>query len=182
MKKFLALSCLLSFGLITGYDSVESHLRLANQQLKECFEGGNQAKSDCFKTWQSLTNSIFAEELQNKYPGLAFQMQNINNEFMQAVERRFNQYNDTITASQRDGQNLNRRNNLDKVRQEFYRGLDVALAERKQALSNMSSYIATYPVEPSAPAWPGFKEEPEVVIVEVEKPYFPLLAWLFGRR
>ena len=210
MKKFLVLVSLFSLQLAAKLDVVDLHLKRANQQLKECFHGGNRAKKDCFVQWQNLTNCIFAEQIVDN-PGHDAIYEQINHEYMQAVQRRFNQYNDTITANKRDGQRVARRDDLDLVRQEFYRGLDSALQERRNSLAeqqrqNCQHYYGQYgaqqqcphyqsqSVQPSAPpfsqmpqspasTWPNNRQDkPEIVFVEVEKPYFPLLAWLFSQK
>jgi len=210
MKKFLALSCLISFCLAAQHDSVSSSLRTATVQLKECFEAGNQPKQDCFTTWKSLTNSIFAQQIQDcKNWSNAAEVQHANCDFVQAVERWYEQFKARINPANKNYANQDRRTNLIQARQEFYRGLDLALHERKLALEKIYNNQKQSQVQsdadyarqlqcqelaragkhddaPSAPVWPSCQQphqpEREVIVVEVEKPVYPFLAWLFGRK
>lgn len=163
MKKILAISCLLTAFLMQG--DTDQSLRTAIQQLKECFEGGNNTKNACYKTWESLTNCIFAQEIQD-YKNTAFypELQQINHTFMAAVERWKTQYEETIYASAKHHQKNSHNQDIQKARKTFYSGIECALEERRQAFDKL---------------YQSHENNNRGVII-VTVPQFPLLAALFG--
>ncbi len=188
MKKFLVLSCLFSLGLIAqSKDAIHDNLSRAAQGLKECVYADNRFDSECFKKWSSLANSIFATEMsQNHYLESASQVsqrEKINNDYFQAVQRRFTQYGESKCAGNK---------NIGLVKTEFCQGLDVALNERRNAIlaakSNqvendrrLATKLQNEEIVASIydQALPG--QPIEVIIVETPcYPIWAFFAWCFG--